>query len=174
MGRVFGGFDLDTITLYDSGTPFQITDSSQGGNGTTAVPYQLSPLAPTGVKYQAGATVPTYFVNNGNIQTIGQHFNSGTSSTFTTALVGAAVNANGNVGRNSIRGPGLFNLDVSLTKNVPLFREYNLVLKAESFDITNTPQFGNPASYAKGGANFGQVTSSGASRSLRLSGRISF
>ncbi len=174
IGRIFGGFDLDTITLYDSGTPFQITDSSQGGNGTTAVPYQLSPLVPTGVKYQAGATVPTYFVNNGNIQTIGQHFTSGTSSTFTTALVGAAVNANGNVGRNSIRGPGFFNLDVSLTKNVPLFREYSLVLKAESFDITNTPQFGNPASNANGGANFGQVTSSGASRSLRLSGRISF
>ncbi len=169
-GRILGGFDLTTITLYDSGQPFQLTDSSQSGNGTTAVPFQVTPLAITGVKYQAGSTVPTYFVNNGNIQTIGAHY----GTAFTTAGLASTVNANGNVGRNSIRGPGLFDLDVSLTKNIALFREYTLVLKAESFDVTNTPQFANPASNANGGTNFGQVTASNAARSLRFSGRFSF
>ncbi len=172
-GRVFGGFDFTTITLYDSGQPFQLTDSSQSGNGTTAVPFQISPLAITGVKYQAGATVPTYFVNNGNIQTIGAHYGTSFTTNAATGLP-STLNANGNVGRDTVRGPGLFNLDVSLTRNIALFREYTLVLKAESFDVTNTPQFSNPASNANGGANFGQVTTSNASRSLRFSGRFSF
>ena len=172
-GRIFGGFDFTTITLYDSGQPFQLTDSSQSGNGTTAVPFQTSPLAITGVKYQAGATVPTYYVNNGNLQTVSQHFTAGGASTFTTALINSTTNANGNVGRNTVRGPGLFDLDVSLTKNIALFREYTLVLKAESFDVTNTPQFANPAANVNA-SSFGQVTTSNASRSLRFSGRFSF
>ena len=158
LGRLVGGFDLNTITSYDSGTPFQITDSSQNGNGDTAVPNQVSKLQFTGTHYlPASTTQPYYFVNNGNI----------------VKLTSAA--ANGNVGRNTYRGPGYFDLDVSLTRNIPIYRELNIVLKAESFDVTNTPQFSNPNGNVNDGG-FGRIQSviTNSNRTLRFSGRISF
>ena len=111
-----------------------------------------------GTKYTGGSTTfPYYFVNQGNI----------------VKLPSSA--ANGNVGRNSIRGPGYFNLDVGLTRNIPIYHEMAIVLKAESFDVTNTPQWSNPTANVND-SGFGQITSviSTSNRTLRFSGRISF
>ncbi len=158
LGRIVGGWDLNTITTYYSGKPFQITDGSQNGNGDMVVPNQLSKPALTGTKYLAGSTTyPYYLVNSGNY----------------TKLPNAA--ANGNVGRNSVRGPGYFNLDAGLTRNIPIYRETAVVLKAESFDVTNTPQWGQPISDVNN-AGFGQIQSvlSTSNRVIRFSGRISF
>jgi hypothetical protein len=50
-----------------------------------------------------------------------------------------------------------------------------IVLKAESFDVTNTPQWSNPTANVND-SGFGQITSviSTSNRTLRFSGRISF
>jgi hypothetical protein len=50
----------------------------------------------------------------------------------------------GNVGRNSMRGPGSFGLDASLFRDFNLTERLRLQFRAESFSITNTPRFGNP------------------------------
>lgn len=159
VGKIAGGWDLNTITTYYSGRPFQITDGSQTGYGDTVVPNQLSQPAINGTKYlAAGAQYPNYIVNSGNY----------------VRLTSAA--SNGNVGRNSVRGPGYFNLDVGLTRNIPIYRELAIVLKAESFDVTNTPQWGQPVADVNNTSGFGQIQSviSTSNRTLRFSGRISF
>ncbi len=46
----------------------------------------------------------------------------------------------GNVGRNTLRGPGQFNIDMSLIK-ITQFGRFNLELRAEAFNILNHPQF---------------------------------
>jgi hypothetical protein len=79
----------------------------------------------------------------------------------------------GDAGRNSLRGPGLFDLDVSLKRTFPIHDQIAIDFVADSFDVTNTPQFANPAVNASAGG-FGVITSSNANRTLRLSGRISF
>ena len=79
----------------------------------------------------------------------------------------------GTAGRNDVRGPGLFDLDVSLKREFPLFERFRLEFVADSFDITNTPAFANPAANISN-AGFGTVTTSNANRTLRLSGRITF
>jgi len=64
----------------------------------------------------------------------------------------------GNVGRNVLRGPGLVNLDFSLFRKVPVTERFNLELRVESFNLTNTPHFSNPnGSFTS--ASFGQVLS---------------
>lgn len=161
IGRLVGGFDLNTITTYISGTPFQLTDSSLNGNGDTAVPFQRSKLQLNGTKYNGASPLfPQYFVNSGNLVSA-------------TTVYPAAAIQNGNVGRNTVRGPGAFNLDAALTRNIPIFRELNVVLKAEAFSLTNTPQFNNPNANLNDTA-FGRITGAGGSRTLRFSGRISF
>lgn len=46
----------------------------------------------------------------------------------------------GDAGRNSLTGPGLANLDVSLTKNIPI-REFHIQFRAELFNILNRANF---------------------------------
>ncbi len=123
---------------------------------------QFSKPSLNGVQYNGtNANYPQYFVNRGNFATV------------TSVYPGASLQ-NGNVGRNSIRGPGLFNLDLGITRNFPIFREYTFVLRGEAFDATNTPQWANPGANINSPGTFGQITGSNASRVIRISGRFSF
>jgi len=72
----------------------------------------------------------------------------------------------GTSGRNALFGPGLFGLNASLFKTFKVVERVNLQVRAEAFQITNTPQFANPtcgtgipcnASITSG--TFGYVTS---------------
>jgi hypothetical protein len=50
----------------------------------------------------------------------------------------------GTVGRNTLRGPGVFNLDASLFRNFKLTERFGLQFRTEVFNLTNTPAFNNP------------------------------
>ena len=45
------------------------------------------------------------------------------------------------MGRNTLTGPGQFNIDMSFSKNTK-FGKTELELRAEAFNILNHPQFG--------------------------------
>ncbi len=51
----------------------------------------------------------------------------------------------GNVPRNSVYGPGLWDLDFSLIKDTKLTEKLNMQFRAEFFNIMNHPSFGNPS-----------------------------
>lgn len=50
----------------------------------------------------------------------------------------------GNLGRNTLPGPGLSELDVSLRKNTALTRRLNAQFRAEFFNVLNHTNFGTP------------------------------
>lgn len=62
---------------------------------------------------------------------------------FTAATVtGTCANLQGNSGRNSLTGPGLFDADFSLIKNthIPRISEsFNVQFRAEMFNVFNHP-----------------------------------
>ena len=62
----------------------------------------------------------------------------------------------GNVGRDTLRGPGQFNIDMSLIK-MTRFNRFNLELRVEAFNILNHPQFQGPNATI-GNAAVGQIT----------------
>ena len=51
----------------------------------------------------------------------------------------------GDLGRNSIYGPGYKNLDFSITKTTELNERIRIQLRAEFFNILNHPNFAQPA-----------------------------
>jgi hypothetical protein len=73
-----------------------------------------------------------------------------------------------------VRGPGIFDLDASLKRTFELHDKLSLDLLAESFDLTNTPQFANPGAAINSPSSFGVITTSNADRTLRLSARFAF
>jgi hypothetical protein len=62
----------------------------------------------------------------------------------------------GTAGRNIVRGPGQFNIDMSLIK-ATRFGRVDSELRLEAFNILNHPQFANPNTQL-GNAAFGRIT----------------
>jgi hypothetical protein len=63
----------------------------------------------------------------------------------------------GNVGRNTLIGPGLFLMDLSLIKNIEIAAGHTLQLRAEVFNLTNHPNWANPNTNLLS-TNFGRIT----------------
>jgi hypothetical protein len=83
----------------------------------------------------------------------------------------------GAAGKDNVRSPGLFNTNLTLTKNIPLSGKDNgpgIELRFESFNTFNHTEFSG-VDTANHDSNFGQVTSVNASnRVLELGGRFQF
>ncbi len=93
----------------------------------------------------------------------------------------------GNSGVGIVRGPGQHNLDLAVERSFAVKSEHTLHLRAEVFNLTNTPQFGNPNTNLDYGdpsvpnptasASFGRITGEQGGphpRILQLAARYSF
>jgi outer membrane receptor protein involved in Fe transport len=89
----------------------------------------------------------------------------------------------GNSGRNSVRGPGWWNIDLGLFRRFPLGPKFTMEARVEAFNLTNTPHFTNPDGGVAGGyssvndAAFMTITGTSPNspeRQLRLGLRLQF
>jgi hypothetical protein len=64
----------------------------------------------------------------------------------------------GNSARNSLLGPGRWNMDASVWRTFPLTERYKMDLRAEAFNLFNHPQFGNPATTLSNTSTLGRIT----------------
>jgi hypothetical protein len=79
----------------------------------------------------------------------------------------------GTTGRNILTNPGVGNLDLSFLKNFAIGEKLNAQLRAEFFNIANSPQFGGVATNSSN-TNFMQITSASGERLVRFGLRFSF
>ncbi len=79
----------------------------------------------------------------------------------------------GNVGRNTILGPGLTNIDLGLHKDFNFSESKRLEFRAESFDFPNHPNWDRPV-IDYGDDNFGKILSSRTSREIQLALKLIF
>jgi hypothetical protein len=78
---------------------------------------------------------------------------------FAAPLITSAATAHyGNTRRNEFRGPGYFNMNLSLARQFKLTERFGLQFRADAMSFTNTPHFNNPNATV-GAANFGVITS---------------
>lgn len=124
-----GGWQMNTIVTAQTGSPFSIVYPVYGG----------------GTSLRANAAGPI----------LQPH--SITNKFFTGNFSQPAAGTDGNVGRNSLYGPGLAEGDVSLFKTLHFTERFGTELRAEVYNVTNTPQFTNPDTNPNDG-NFGRVS----------------
>jgi hypothetical protein len=65
----------------------------------------------------------------------------------------------GNLGRNRFYGPGVNNWDMLLQKSLNLSERVNLRFRAESYNLFNRTEFGQPGNLTFDPGTFGQSTS---------------
>ncbi len=58
----------------------------------------------------------------------------------------------GTTGRNSLRGPGIFNMDASLFRAFPIGGARRIEFRVEAINLTNTPKFNNPTNDVTSGS----------------------
>jgi hypothetical protein len=80
----------------------------------------------------------------------------------------------GNAGTGIVRGPGMTRLDASLGKLFRVMEGKNLEVRAEAFNLTNTPIFASPASQVITSALFGEIRSAQGDRNVQVSLRFTF
>ncbi len=154
------GWEFNGIVSLYSGLPFTVYSASNTlNNGATSRAELLGP---------GNGSLPT------GQRTIQEWFN--------VASFGAPPLLQwGNVGRNTLQGPGTKELDFSLFKNFQIREGHeSLQLRAEAFNLFNTPQLNNPVSTI-GAPGAGTINSAGSpftfqrlSREVQLAAKFYF
>jgi hypothetical protein len=85
------------------------------------------------------------------------------------------VNSFGNAGRNILRAPGYWNVDLGVQRNVRLSGEKNLSVRLEVFNVLNRINLGNPAVAIDNPATVARITSmAGTPRQIQLGFRVAY
>jgi hypothetical protein len=88
-------------------------------------------------------------------------------------FVANALGTFGNAGHNSLRGPGLFDIDLAVSRQFPVKERFSLQVRAEAFNVLNHPNFGSPNANVSS-SSFGQITSASDPRILQGSIKLVF
>ena len=143
--KILGGWQTSGIMACYTGTPLTVAASdnlNDGGSGLQTA-NQVAALQYIGKPGTNG-----YWYNPAS-------FASPAAYTF------------GNTGRNSIRGPGMWNTDINLNRTFAIRERIKLTFKAEAYNLPNTSHFGSPDVNVNDAA-FMRVTSSSGERNIRF------
>jgi len=133
VNQVAGGWSIAPIFSVRSGIPFTVSDSTNSLNASTG-PYGIPRYAGSSplVGSSTGAGIPIG-ANNFDILTLPQAFNyAGLLGISDFGPYPANMTA-----RNAFRGPGAWNVDMSVMKNFRLTERFQLQFRAEAFDLFN-------------------------------------
>jgi trimeric autotransporter adhesin len=156
MNYAFGGWTVNGVSLFQSGFPLQVIDST---NFNSSYGYAVQRPNATGVSP----------VISGSIESrLNQYLNPAAFST-------APQFTFGNTSRTlPLRGPGQVNWDVSLFKTVSIKERLKAQFRLEALNLTNTPLFAAP-NLSYGSSTFGKITTQvNFSRQLQMALRFSF
>jgi hypothetical protein len=134
-GTLIKGWQLNGVAVLQSGQTFSIQNASSRAN--------------TGGGDRPNLVGDPY----GTPQTPNRWFN-------TSAFGPQALFTIGNVGRNTMYGPSMKNLDFSAFKDFQVREHTTLQFRAEFFNVLNHPNFGLPGN-SLGNANFGVISGTG-------------
>jgi len=146
LNQAIGGWEVSGTFFYHTGFPFSIVDGTSRlaflGNNMQNLTILATPT--TAVQRQCSSSA----VNaNTPCFTAGQFVPAGAATTF------------GTVPRNTFRGPGYFNTDLSLRKHFQFRERYGFMVGANAYNILNHANFANPVADLNAGAALGTILS---------------
>jgi outer membrane receptor protein involved in Fe transport len=182
---LLNGWTISPVVYMQAGTPFTV---STGSNKNFDTSGQSRPNF-TGVKakfdahrcrlcggYKGGQSLTTVTGGWFNYQQ-----NTATNpnvASYTANGPGLGIGpggADGNVGRNSLIGPGLKDMDAGLLRNINLYRETQFQFRAEITNVMNWVSLGTPSDGNITSGSQGTITgANGTQRVIQLGGRLTF
>jgi hypothetical protein len=183
LDRIVGGWQFNSIVKVASGAPFTFTDPRTTFNRATFVTRQpaTSNLSTEELRQYVGvfrnADGSITLVNPSIIDpTTGRLANGPGTPTFNgQVLFNNPAGTVGNTARNAFDGPGYFNIDASLFKNIRITERVRLQLRAEAFNLLNHTNLAITNQYRNiSAANAFNITAAYSPRIVQFAGRIEF
>lgn len=150
LRHLTSGWQTTGIAVAQSGTPITILDLSAGavyGNYSFENRAQLS-----------GAPILT----RGSLhkRVLGNYLNAAafTSAPLAPFATGSSDTDFGNSGVGAARGPGQRDIDFALERTIAISESQRVHMRAEFFNLSNTPNFANPLNMVGTGEAFGKIT----------------
>ncbi len=177
------GWQFNGIATFQGGQPFTLysnNDSSQQENALDR-PDIIAPiqyLNPRSANQPAfnptnatclGAPAQGYFWFNPNSFNCTSPYNDDGSLN----PAGVPIFTFGSLPRNSLRGPGINNFDLSLNKKTPIGEHKSLEFRSEFFNAFNHGQFYNPDNQG-GSSTFGEITTARPPRIIQFALKLYF
>jgi hypothetical protein len=152
VGKILGGWQLNGIATLQTGQYMSVSTNQQ----VCSCPGTARPDPVSGKDPNAGPRTPEQWFD-------------------TSAFMAPAPGTFGMLGNFSNIGPGIKTLDLSLFKDFKINERMKIQFRAESFNLTNTPQFARP-NLTHGNSNFGLITGTqvGTNRQSQLALRFMF
>jgi hypothetical protein len=130
------GWQISGIAVVQTGVPLSVFDGNAGSvygllGGEVRAQLSGNRLRTRGSLYSR--------VVNGYLDPSG--FTRAPEAPFGTSLADQDF---GNSGVGIVRGPGQHNLDMAIDRSFPIRESNSFQFRVEFFNLTNTPQFGNP------------------------------
>lgn len=158
-GRVFGGWQLSGTGIFQAGNPMTVTISAPWPRGdynadgfNTDRPNAPAAGVPQGgwerSQFQSGIFLPADFPT-------------------------PAPGINGSLGRNTFRGPGYAQVDLSLSKKFAITERVSTQLRIDAFNALNRVNLNNPVLDLVNN-NFGRSVSALTPKSFQLGLRVMF
>jgi hypothetical protein len=184
--EVVNGWQISPVVVLTSGGPFTVSTGSnknfdsQSASRPNVVPGGPSPkLDPhrcrvCGFTGQSPKSVVTQWFNGINYLT------NPTGASFMANGPGVAGGigpggADGNVGRDSLIGPGFKDMDAALFRNITFERGVAFQFRAEITNVMNWVSLNNPSAGNITSGSQGNITSAaGTQRVIQLGGRLTF
>lgn len=150
-GKLLGGWQLNGALSVYSGTALTFG-------------YSTTSLNAPGNSQRANITGPIAVLGN---------IGPGQKWFDTTNFSIPAAATFGNAGRNTMSGPGYWNLDMSIIKRFLITERVKFEMRLETFNTTNTPHFNNPTT-GLDSTQFGEVRGAFGERQVQLGAKIIF
>jgi hypothetical protein len=126
-GKLFGGWQLNGMLGAQSGLPVFIQQGNAGNlnaGGSGQIPDQVK--AEVAILGGIGAGKPWF----------------DTSAFAPVNIPSGQPQRFGNAGRNNVRAPGFFNMDMGLFRTFSVKEKVNMQFRAEALNVLNHPNFG--------------------------------
>ena len=169
LAWILGDWETSGVYTYYSGHPFQINEND-GNHNSILDPYGYTTATPNQVGTPRVVGDPDCWFYASNDSACAAKAPSGSTNAYAATAVGAI----GNVGRNTLRGPGVDVLDAALLRNFPITEGWNVQARWEVFNVTNTPEFGQPNGNITSGGVASITSLAGDPRVMQFALRISF
>jgi hypothetical protein len=147
---------FSTIWKMMSGNPFTVSVFGDTANAGTILGQNPIRANATGKPiFGAGTRNAAHWINS-------------------AAFASPAPYTFGDVGRNSVYGPGMQTMDISAQRTIPLHQQMALLVRGDFFNSFNHTNLGSPDRYVNT-PQFGSITMAMTpGREIQLSGRIQF
>jgi hypothetical protein len=164
--KVVNGWQVSSIVTWQGGFPFTIysgVDNSLAGEFEDRADF-------------TGTSIHQAQLSSGrsHAQMVQQWFN-------TSLFQPNAIGTFGNLGKNALRGPRLFNNNMALVKNTKVTERFGVEFRAEAFNVFNNVNFQLYTSNGSTGLDryqadqtFGQIFNAAAPRILQVALKLSF